>query len=116
MGPKPRRDIATRFQPGHVPTSPGRPQGYGGRRKALAMLDAMLAEESNIEKLREAFQSDFDRDPVRFFRKIVMPLLPQGISLATNDEKGAVVWQSLLSTFPALDGSADDAETPARKP
>ena len=110
-----RRDYATRFQPGHKPTSPGRPQGYGGRRRALAVLDAMLADTGNLEKLGEAMQEEFDRDPMKFFRKIVMPLLPQGIMLTTNGENSGVTWRSLLTTFPTAEttppGPIIDAET-----
>jgi hypothetical protein len=50
-----------------------------GRRAALQALDTMLGEEKNIRRLGEALQIAFDENPVLFFDKRVIPLLPKEI-------------------------------------
>lgn len=95
----PRRDIATRFKPGN----PGNPNGtggwVGGRQKALRILDQMLAKEENQTLLAQDLEKTFRQNPTSFFKNIVMPLLPQGVMLATTDGEGkAVRWTSLLTT------------------
>ena len=57
---------------------PGRPRGSGGgRTRVLLELDRLLAKAANTKRLREALQAEFDADPVAFFRRFVMPLLPR---------------------------------------
>jgi hypothetical protein len=48
----------------------------------------MLAESSNREKLREALQREFDQNPVAFFRRVIMPLLPRTAVLGVADGDG----------------------------
>ena len=79
------RDARGLFQPGTAP-GPGRyPQG---RKASIDVLDEMLAETGNREKLRKALQREFDRSPVAFFRRIIMPLLPKTALLGIVDGGG----------------------------
>ena len=80
---------------------PGRPTGsVSGRREALRVLDEMLGDQTNKDTLQAALQAEFTKDPVRFFRAIVMPLLPAETKLSIAQEGGVVKWQSLLDTMP----------------
>ena len=86
------------FQPGNTLNPAGRPKGsIGGRAHALMILDSVMAEEHNKAKLRAAIQAEFDKEPMRFFRQIIMPLLPQDVRLRMGEE-GAIQWVSLLTT------------------
>jgi len=74
----------------------GRPKGsYGGRIQALAALDRMLGKKKNQTALVKALEADFTADPVRFFKTVVMPLLPRESKLKF-DHDGVVQWRSLL--------------------
>lgn len=80
----------------------GRPKdstGPKGRAAALGLLDKMLGTEENKEIMLKAFEDEFRKNPVKFFRKIVMPLLPKTAILAMGEGQ-AVKWTSLLTTFP----------------
>jgi hypothetical protein len=44
---------------------------------ALAVLDKLLNEEPNKEKLRVALQEMFDAAPAKFFLNVIIPLLPK---------------------------------------
>lgn len=58
--------------------SPGRPRGGEcGRRQALNVLDKLLTKNDNKEKLMKALQEAFDANPFKFFKEIVIPLLPK---------------------------------------
>lgn len=74
----------------------GRPKGsVGGRARALMALDAMLAGKKNREVLVKALEKEFREDPVRFFRSVIMPLLPKESKLEV--ERGGILrWRSLL--------------------
>ena len=68
------------FQPGISGNSHGRPRGsVSGRAQTLATLDRMLSEECNQQVLFDALEKDFQSDPVRFFRKTVVPLIPRSM-------------------------------------
>jgi hypothetical protein len=108
------RDDAGRFAPGTIP--PVRKKGaLGGRALALKTLDVMLGKETNQENLMNALQAHFDDDPVRFFKQIVMPLLPTEVKMKLTEE-GGFSWLSLpdmirmkassASTSPVIDVSA----------
>lgn len=109
------RGLDGTFSQGALP-GPGRPKGrVGGRAMALQTLDAMLGEERNQENLRHALQANFDNDPVKFFKQIIMPLLPTEVKMKLGEE-GGFSWMSLpdmirmrdnqKSTSPVIDVSA----------
>lgn len=82
----------------------GRPKGsYGGRIQALAALDKILGRKKNMASLEKALEVEFNRDPVRFFKGIIMPLLPKESKLEL-DRDGVIRWQSLLGAPPADGG------------
>jgi len=107
------RDEAGRFAPGTIPAP--RPKGtLGGRALALKTLDRIMAKEKNQENLANALQEHFDADPIRFFKSIIMPLLPQDVKVRLSEE-GGFSWLSLpdmirmkassASTSPVIDVS-----------
>ncbi len=65
------------------------------RARALMALDAMLTKKENAKALSNALEAEFNRNPVRFFRTIVMPLLPREARL-TLEPAGVVQWRSLV--------------------
>jgi hypothetical protein len=80
-----------RFTRGGI-AGPGRPRGtFGGRHRALVMLDRLLAERASLERLRDAFKAELERDPLGFWSKIIMPLLPrEAIDFIERDLTGLV--------------------------
>ena len=87
------------FRPGCA-AGPGRPAGsVSGRREALRVLDSVLADADIQATLETAIRAAFNKNPIAFFKTIVMPLLPQESKVAIARE-GPVVWQSLLETYP----------------
>ena len=88
------------FRPGESGNPLGRPKGsVGGRAKALALLDSIVAEDDVQNAIGTAIRKEAMEHPIRFFKTIVIPLLPQNIKVAMAEE-GAVTWVSLLSAFP----------------
>lgn len=116
------RDDQGRFLPGtRGPVAPTKGR-LGGRAQALKTLDRVMAKEKNQENLANALQAHFDEDPIRFFKQIIMPLLPQDVKIKLSEE-GGFSWMTLPdmirmkassnSTSPVIDVSAssvaDDA-------
>ncbi len=58
-----------------------------------------MADEVNIQKLREDFQKRFQSSPVDFFQKVIAPLLPQSMlgDSVTEMEEGQK--QELIRNF-----------------
>ena len=66
------------FKPGISGNPRGRPKGtVGGRAQALATLDRLRSEHGNQQALMDALEAELQADPARFFRNIVVPLLPR---------------------------------------
>ncbi len=85
----------------------GRPKGsYAGRIKALAALDRMLGKKRNEVILEKALEKEFQGDPVKFFKSVIMPLLPRESKLKF-DHENVVQWRSLLEVEP-VDGGLDE--------
>ncbi len=59
-------------------------------------LDAMLAKKKNQRALLDALESELTANPVRFFKTVIMPLLPREARLSLEND-GVVAWKSLLS-------------------
>jgi hypothetical protein len=84
------------FDPGLSGNPAGRPKGsYGGRIQALASLDRMLAKKKRQSALMRGLEDEFVKDPVRFFKTIIMPLLPKESKLKF-DHDGIIQWRSLV--------------------
>lgn len=84
---------------------PGRPAGsLSGRGQALLVLDRVMSDAGNLAKLEEALQADFDKSPLRFYQRFVVPLLPREATLALADAGPQVVkWVSLLDNIKQAD-------------
>ena len=88
------------FESGQSGNPVGRPKGsYGGRIMALASLDRLLAKKKNQKALMDALEKDLMKDPVYFFKTVVMPLLPREAKLSF-DRDGVIQWKSLLGVLP----------------
>ena len=66
---------------------------------ALASLDKLLAKKKNQKALMDALEKDLMKDPVYFFKTVVMPLLPREAKLSL-DREGVIQWKSLLGVLP----------------
>jgi len=88
--PRMLRDERGRFIVG---TAPGPGRCPDGRRAAIQVLDRLMADAGNLEKLRDALQDEFTRSPIKFFRSIIMPLLPKQalLGIQTSDGMQAAV-------------------------
>ena len=66
----------------------GRPVRVTSRRQAFATLDNLMRTCKGREKRFEAqLQAEFEKDPMRFFREIVMPLLSRKM-IDSSDRAG----------------------------
>ena len=63
------------------------------------LLDAILNEAENQELIGAAIRASIRKDPMKFFRSIIMPLLPRDLTLKFGEE-GIVQWTSILQAFP----------------
>ena len=109
--PRPERDAQSgKFLPGHGALNVGR--GLGGRSKALRTLDAMLATEGNQQRLKDALQEYFNKNPIRFFRTIIMPLLPKETRLEMASE-GRVLWTRISEAYPPAPEEGETIDVPS---
>ena len=102
------------FQPGQSGNPAGRPKGaVCGRVRAVQLLDEIIAEPENQQRLRDALREEFEKNPQRFFRTIIMPLLPKESLVAIQKQEPQVVkWTSLLDTY-KMRSEAAAGEAPA---
>ena len=66
-----------------------------GRSQALAILDRILQRAKNKALLERKLTAALRKDPVDFFKTIVMPLLPKDSKVAAAPD-GIVMWRNLL--------------------
>ena len=100
------------FEIGESGNPAGRPKGsHGGRIMALASLDTLLAKKKNQKALMAALEKDLLKDPVRFFKTVIMPLLPREAKLSF-DHDGVIQWKSLLGVLP-VETAASASTSPA---
>ena len=91
------------FKSGQSGNPDGRPKGAkSGRMQALGELDSLLKEAGVLASLREGLQKKLEQDPVWFFRRIVMPLLPREATLQLEND-GVLQWRFLSDTVPVED-------------
>ena len=102
----------TMFQPGQSGNPRGRKKGScGGRAQALASLDRILAKSKNKAKLEKALEKELSDNPLRFFKNIIMPLLPKESKLSVGQD-GIVEWKSLLGDEPGEKPRFDEQGLP----
>ena len=98
-----------RFLPGQSGNPSGRTPGVrGGRTHALMTLDRMLAKPANQAFLAKALEEELRKNPLRFFRSIIMPLIPHETRTAI-EQAGVVGWRSLVSSSITGAGLQSDA-------
>ncbi len=96
-----------------------------GRKAALSCLDNMMGSEVNIQKLHTALELEFNKDPVKFFKEMLMPLMPKAMLLPDNadldaDQKAAQLRTALaqmeLATAPSkvAGRTVESTELPSR--
>ena len=70
-----------------------------GRVQALAVLDRLVAKKKNQKALMAALEAELQAYPLRFFRRVLMPLLPRDATLSV-EHNGIMEWKSLTEAFP----------------
>lgn len=100
--------VTKKFLPGNK-LACGKGNGVRGRTRALALLDEVLMEEDSARKIKEALRGYLDKHPIKFFREIVMPLLPKEAKVEMQAQ-GQVVWTRIRDAFPEPEGDVIDGE------
>ena len=89
---------AQKFKPGQSGNPAGTNKGgVRGRNAVLLALDVMLAEEKSQKTMINALRADMNRNPVKFFKEIVMPLLPKESRGSLESGDRVIEWRSLLT-------------------
>ena len=70
--------------------------------QALGELDSLMKDAGFLSILRDGLAEALERDPVWFFRRIIMPLLPKEASLQIEND-GVFKWKLLSDTVPIED-------------
>jgi hypothetical protein len=76
----------------------------------LRTLDKMLAKHKSRAALRRGLDQMFQKDPLRFFITMVMPLRPKEEKLDVASD-GIVEWKSRVEAFPPDQGGESAAAT-----
>ena len=75
----------TQFKKGQ-PGGPGRPKGsVSGQKKCMQVLDDLLDRSENQERFAKELQKAFEKNPVAFWRNIVLPLSPKDVKISSDD-------------------------------
>ena len=88
-------DEPARFIPGGAP-GPGRPKGaVGGRARAVQLIDGLITK--HADRLEEALEKEFLKNPVRFWTRYGFPLVPQALVARVDSQQiEGSPWISLL--------------------
>lgn len=73
-----------KFKKGNNANPNGRPKGsknHDGLQAVLNMLKGLISEDKNLEKLKNEMQTAFNKHPLGFYYKFIMPLLPKNIEI-----------------------------------
>jgi hypothetical protein len=88
------------FPTGQSGNPAGKPKGaVSGRSQLVKALDRLLQDEGNQQALLNGLEASLQKDPVWFFRRIVMPLLPKEATLNVEHD-GVIEWRLLSHTPP----------------
>lgn len=79
------RNDKGQFPPGVSGNPNGRPIGaVSGRKKLLAELDDLLGDEETLTLFREDLKKKMQDNPLAFFMKVVVPLMPKEFIVETK--------------------------------
>ena len=103
--PIPRRPNG-QFVPGWRPKTAfgiGRPPQsrkgqVGGRAAALQWIDSITKEADCAKAIKDALRKEAMTRPLRYFKDILMPLVPKEMLLRIGAEQGGMAWVSYLTS------------------
>ena len=85
------------WKPGESGNPAGRKPGQvQGRHKVLLAFDKMLARRGSVALVVKALEEDMRADPVKFFKTVIMPLLPRESKVELGAMTGVMEWRSLV--------------------
>lgn len=89
------------FLPGWRPPaagSGGRKGRVGGRAAALQWIDSITKEANCAKAIKDALRKEALTRPLRYFKTILMPLVPKEMLLRIGAEQGGMTWVSYLTS------------------
>lgn len=66
----------------------GRPKGsknHRGLQPVLNMLFDLVCDEKNLKKLQQDMQEKFNKNPIAFYYKYIMPMLPKSLDISAPE-------------------------------
>ena len=96
------KDKNGKFAIGNKPPANRKTRGVSGRRKTLDLMDKMLAKADNQTIFEEALQEAFEKNPVKFWKTYVMPVLPSLAKDPELEEKLAYTDEKRLSEITTI--------------
>lgn len=85
---------------------------YSGRTDALRVLDSMLKEAKCQEKLKDGLRRELLKNPVGFFKQIVMPLVPKESLVRMEGTMQAATLMHIFHAEAPTNGDGDGPEPP----
>ncbi len=76
---------------------PGRLKGsknHNGRLETLKSFDEVLMREGNQKRFQDALQKEFKANPTKFFRRYIIPLLPNNSNINLKTDFGEVLQEA----------------------
>jgi len=70
----------------------------GGRQAALRWIDAITTELKVATAIKAALRKEAMTKPLRYFKEILMPLVPKEMLLRVGAEEGGMAWVSYLTS------------------